>query len=156
MPTYDAAIFQPNTPKYDAALFVSKYPGRKLTGTEKLAQRYIIEMFTDIASMLYKQNRGGNFWSYLKSGMINEQDVFQAFYLAKNKTAENLKAEERDSDPDDERYGDSSLSNISITPDSYKMTISITSIANTRVNIIWPVLIEQQSDNNDFATLGDM
>lgn len=150
--TYDVAIYQPNGSKsYTASL----YPGRLLTGLEKLAQRFLLELITDTGSMTYKADRGGNLFAFLKTGASSELDVFHAFNMALLTVATNLQSEEIATDPDNERFGSASLINISLAPGSYTLTISIVSLSGEALNLLWPIQFDMISDINDFSTLGN-
>jgi hypothetical protein len=152
----DLAAYQPQTADtvYVAALFTTTYPGRVITGTEKLAQRFILELMTDPDTMVYRPNRGGGLTEALNSGLSNESDVFYAFHVALIKTAANLQSEETDDDPDDERYDSATLTNLTIGNGSFSLQISLKSLAGTTINLIWPIVLTPRLiDGNDMAAL---
>lgn len=123
MSIYDVAAFQLEDSEYTAAIVTPTVSGRKITGPEKLAQRFLLELMTEMGSMPFAETRGSVLLSKLRSGsMYSELDVINAFYTALLDVSSNLQAEETEDDEDDERYGSVELIDVSVTPGSVSMS----------------------------------
>jgi hypothetical protein len=103
--------------KLGLELFNSKTSGAITTGIQKLAQRWLLEFLTEVGSIPGLPNRGTNFMRAARTGQfrvpINVQAQFAAANILVNR---NLKAEETENTPDDERFADAELLNVAILP----------------------------------------
>lgn len=103
--------------KLGLELFNKDTSGALTTGIQKLAQRWLLEFLTESGSMPGLPNRGTNFMRAGRTGQfrvpINVQAQFAAAELIAGR---NLRAEENDSMPDDERYAAAELLNVAILP----------------------------------------
>ena len=110
------------------------------TGIQKLAQRFLLELLTESGSIVHQKERGCDFLKNLRSGNVRtELDVFQIFSLGRPVVASNLRGEEDGSEPNDERYAGSYLSNVIIAQDSLTLTIAVQSRQGTTREIILPL-----------------
>lgn len=101
--------------------------GTLLTGSQKLVQRVILELFTAKGSMPFNSNVGCSLVNSLKSNQIySEYDIQTNFAAAAYTVVSNLKKLETDATPMDERLSGISLSRITIVPGKVIMTVKIT------------------------------
>jgi len=112
-------------------------------GIQKLAQRWLIEFLTIRGSMKYKPDRGCDFMQEVRSQALRtEQDVYAAFLASRRQVANNLRAEDLEADPADERYADAELLSVVIRPDrTMVLTVQITSAAGTTRQVILPLAV---------------
>ena len=147
--TYDLAIFQPpakGISVYTQALATSAGTGRYITGIEKLAQRFIIELMTQQGSMQFAQPRGSVFVERITQGnIISELDLATAFGIAMLKVRSNLISEESNADPDDERFVGAELTSVQVGTDRIGLTIQITNRAGTVGILNLPISINLQT-----------
>jgi len=116
--------------------------GAVVTGIKKLVQRFLLEFMTERGSMRFLPNRGTEFMTLVREGYLRTQlDVFQAFSQAEVLVRRNLRLEESDDDPDDERYGTSDLDNVAFGDRLIALDISITSLGGSGVGFIFPLEI---------------
>ena len=116
--------------------------GLIVTGIQKLAQRFVIEFLTDRGSLKYLPERGGTLLQAARGGALRtEIDVFTQFELSLGYMESVLLAEEKETDPDDERYLAANLTSIAFTLDHIKLYISLVSRAETTREIILPISI---------------
>lgn len=133
-------------------LFNEETSGKLCVGVQKLAQRWLLEFFTEVGSMPGAPTRGSSFLPAARSGGLRSQiNVRGAFADAVTEIQRNLQAEEYPDMPDDERYGNTELLNFTISPETIKsaktatsivflrLTVKITSLAGDSREIIVPV-----------------
>ncbi len=97
----------------DQQLFDDKQSGLVCTGIQKLAQRFILELLTDKGSMYGKPDNGtGLLRAYRESTVRSEMDAAQEWAFAVNEALANMRKEEADTDPDDERIDTVELDNV--------------------------------------------
>ena len=114
--------------------------GTLCTGVQKLAQRWLLEFFTETGSMQYLPLRGCDFMVLLKQGVLRTTlDAQQAFFAAAQQVQLNLQMEETAAMPDDERFASVDLLGITRTGDTLKVSIRLTSIAGTTAKLIMPI-----------------
>lgn len=124
----------------DQSLEAGEFAGFVCTGIQKLAQRWLLEFLTEAGSIPYRTQRGCAFPAQLRRGFLRtELEVFQAFALSKTTIASNLQAEETGEEEDDERYQDSVLEQIEISPGFLTLRIRIVSRAGVNRKIILPI-----------------
>lgn len=105
-----------------------------VTGIEKLAQRALLELLTRRGSMAALPSRGSSLLDAASSGLIRtEADVFQRFAFAAVDVTRNLRADERDSDPPDERLAAFELERASVSAGTLVLGVRIESAAGTGV-----------------------
>lgn len=124
----------------DLLLFSEKTSGEICTGIQKLAQRWVLEFLTEKGSMIGKPKRGCDFMTKVRTGRLrNQPDVFYAFSYAATVVRDNLRAEETDAMPPDERIDTASVISIAFLPGYAQLQIEIVSLAGTTRDIILPV-----------------
>lgn len=103
--------------KLGLELFNKTTSGALTTGVQKLAQRWLLEFMTEQGSMPGLPNRGTNFMRAARTGQFRVPINVRGQFAAANMIiARNLRAEETDSMPDDEKFADAELLNVAILP----------------------------------------
>jgi len=116
--------------------------GELCTGIQKLAQRWLLEFLTERASMRYLPERGCVFLTAARLGQLRTTaDVQRLFYLSAKQIEVNIKSEEDDTMPDDERLGKVTLTGIGLGKDWLTLTIEIGSRAGTARKVILPLAV---------------
>lgn len=102
-----------------------------VTGIQKLAQRFMVELLTIRGSVLLS-DRGSRFMADVHSGYIRlPVDARAAFSRAVVAISPKLVAEESDTDPDDERFESAELEQVAIFGGRLVLVIRIRSRAGT-------------------------
>ena len=123
-------------------LFGADSGGEVITGVQKLAQRWTMEFLTIIGSMKFLKGRGTDFMRKARQNRFRtEVDVFSAFAFAEVGLGKNLRKEESDDRPDDERYASSELLTVTLAEDFLALTVRVTSLAGTSRDVILPIKI---------------
>jgi hypothetical protein len=121
-------------------LFNDIAAGMLCTGIQKLAQRFVLELLTELGSMLYLPARGTQFMTKFRQGYLHtETDVFIAFNLALNELELSLTAEELTTDPLDERYASATLDSVVIVNGGAILHVSLQSQAGSAREVIMPI-----------------
>lgn len=114
--------------------------GALTTGVQKFVQRFLLELFTEEGSMQYLPQRGCAFMSAARSGMWRTtNDVIASFNSALLTIKNNLLADERETDPDDEKFGSAELLTVSLTRDLVVMHLQLTTAAGEAREITYPL-----------------
>ncbi len=114
--------------------------GQVCAGIQKLAQRWVLEFFTEVGSMPYALERGAAFLTAARNGlMATELDVYQTFNLDADNIRRALVNEELDTDPDDERFASADLESVTLSPGFLTVDIALTSRAGTSRSILLPI-----------------
>lgn len=114
--------------------------GKIATGMQKLAQRFILELFTETGSMLYFPERGTLFLTEARRGLFRTQaDVFASFARALVDIQRNLQLEEADTDPPDERYQTARILDVTFIDGVASVRVFITSRAGSARQVILPI-----------------
>jgi len=102
------------------------------TGIQKLAQRFLLVLLTEQGSVKYWSDYGTTFMTELRRGEIRTDAEMRAvFALAEQDAAEQLVAEESDTDPDDERYRHTELTTVTITDSTAYLYLTLESMASS-------------------------
>lgn len=133
-------------------LFNEQTSGKLCVGIQKLAQRWLLEFFTETGSMPGLPERGCNFLAVARGGGFRSQiNVRGAFADAEAIIQRNLLDEEYEGMPADERLASAELVSISISPETIKsektatsivfvsLTVKITSQAGESREVIVPI-----------------
>lgn len=103
--------------KLGLELFNEKTSGAITTGIQKLAQRWLLEFMTEQGSMPGLPERGTNFMRAARTGQFSVPITVRAQFAAANLiVTRNLRNEETDDMPPDERFSDAELLNVAILP----------------------------------------
>lgn len=141
---YDLLAFEGVKPDKESQLnlllFSANNSGQICTGIQKLAQRWLLEFLTERGSMLGKPKRGCDFMRLVRTGRLrNQTDVFYAFSYAETVVRRNLREEETDAMPNDERIASAEPISISFLPGYAQLRLEITSLAGSTRELILPV-----------------
>ena len=121
-------------------LAVTGTPGQVTTGIQKLAQRWLLEFLTEVGSMPGLPTRGTNFMTLVRQGRLrSESAVLAAFTFAAYDARVNLRKEEDDTWPDDERIAEATVESIAFLPGYAQIRLKIISRAGTARAIILPI-----------------
>lgn len=117
--------------------------GQVCVGVQKLAQRWLLGFLTIRGSMRYKPGLGSDFMAEVQAQALRtENDVYAAFLAARGQVASNLKAEDLETDPADERYADAKLLSVVIRADrTMALTVDIMSAAGLSRKVILPLTV---------------
>lgn len=122
------------------AMFSSSSAGLLCAGVQKLAQWFLLELFTPAGSMQGLPNYGTDFLKEVRSGQLqSELDVFTSFYLAAGTVKSHLQAEELETDPLDERIGSIELTGVTFEDGKITLRTTIGSAAGTVHPILVPI-----------------
>lgn len=121
--------------------------GKICTGAQKLAQRFVLRLFTQRGSMPYRPDEGCDFMTRLLAGQLRTSlDVYAEFGAAVIDIRKSMRVEETDErvtrgiTPDPEEIMTSAeLTGVRVTPGNVVMQITITSRAGTSRKIILPI-----------------
>lgn len=112
------------------------------TGVQKLAQRLLMILLTKKGSLRYLPKVGTAFMIRAERGVWRTQaDVMMAFTAAKLDLVRQMRAEEKDDDPPDERLAMVNLIGIGLQADRVSLRISLTTQAGTNYQFITPVSV---------------
>lgn len=126
--------------KLNLLLFSEDNSGQICTGIQKLSQRWLLEFLTERGSMVGKPTRGCDFMTRVRTGRLrNQTDVVYAFSYAETIVRRNLRDEETDDMPDDEKIAGAAAINIAFLPGYAMLAVEITSVAGTAREIILPI-----------------
>lgn len=116
--------------------------GVAVTGTEKLAQKFLIKLLTEKKSVPYLADEGTSFISFLRSNAARtEADLIAAFSVAVVELARLFSATETGSEPANERFYTAKLNNIVFTPENVALNVTVESQARTAVVLTIPITV---------------
>lgn len=114
--------------------------GMVVTGVAKLAQRYLLSLFTDRGSLVYLPTSGTDFLSDARKGLWRTvADVHQSFASARLDVARQLVRVQQTTDSADEQYASSELLGVDFQGDQVVLQIQILSQAGSSVKIVAPL-----------------
>jgi hypothetical protein len=124
----------------DLVLFSEKSSGQIATGIQKLTQRWLLEFLTEAGSMPGLPARGTNFMTMVRQGLLRTYAAIWGEFIFSAYTAGlNLRKEETDAWPDDERFVSAKLLNLAVLPGYASLNIAITSRAGTSRKVVMPI-----------------
>lgn len=113
--------------------------GVAATGVDLFLQRLIVELMTDKDSIPGLKGRGSIFLTRLRSKAATEADVFAAFAAAMISVKTNLAAEDKSTDPPEEKLQDAQLQQVKIKTGVVDLVIKAINQAGSSAVIVWPV-----------------
>lgn len=114
--------------------------GQITTGIQKLAQRFLLELLTEVGSIPHLPTRGCQFMVDANSGTFqNQYDVLASFSQSLVDITENMQSVEKDTDPDDERFDRAEVESVAFTPGNASISVRIYSLAGTSRTVIAPL-----------------
>jgi hypothetical protein len=125
----------------DMALVPEGTNGFLTSGIAKLAQRFLLELFTEQGSIPGDPLRGTTFMTELRLGRVRTTVAAeQAFAFALDQAKLRLQLEEDANAPLDEKYGRVELISIIIAPaDKLTLQMRLTSAAGEGVTLLFPL-----------------
>lgn len=121
-------------------LFSPETSGQICVGIQKLTQRWLLEFLTEANSMPGLPERGTSFMTLVRQGMLrNYADIWAEFIFSAYTAGVNLRREETDEWPLDERFVDATLISLAVLPSYANLTITITSQAGNTRKAILPI-----------------
>lgn len=141
---YDFLAFQPIDGRRDGAVGMALYDedtsGRIITGIQKLSQRWALEFLTEQGTMRFLPERGSDFMTSVRQGRLkNQSDVLAAFAEASLVITRNLRREEYEGMPLDERFDEAVLTSLTVLPGYINLRVMITSLAGEERAVILPI-----------------
>jgi hypothetical protein len=141
---YDYLAFQPAADRRDGlkdlALYDERSSGKICTGAQKLAQRWALEFLTERGSMPYLPARGCDFMTQIRQGRVRTQnDIIANFTSASLAITRNLRQEEYEGMPDEERFDRALLANVILHPGYADLRVIIVSRAGINRTVIFPI-----------------
>jgi hypothetical protein len=114
--------------------------GQICVGVQKLAQKFLLALLTELGTMPYQRERGTQFLTEARLGRWQtELDVTSSFTLALADIERQLVNDESDSTPDDERFGSAELRSLVLTSETVQLTIVIRSRSGLSRRVILPI-----------------
>lgn len=114
--------------------------GELCAGTQKLAQRWLLEFLTPVGSMTFLPDRGCAFMLYWARGLLRTTaDARQAFFLAAKQVESKLWVEESDEMPLDERLDYVELLALTVQKDGLILRLQIWSKAGKSRKALLPL-----------------
>ncbi len=141
---YDVLALQGAKPRGEALLqqqlFSEVSYGEICTGIQKLSQRFVMEFCTISGSMPFARDRGCRFMREFYNGRLRtEGQIRTVFGFSEVEIGRNLRAEEDDTMPDDERYDFAELLGVAIVPNLIRIDIGVVSLAGSNRSVILPL-----------------
>lgn len=116
--------------------------GAVVTGVQKVAQRFLVELLKEIGSMKFRPDEGSVFLTEAREGRLQTQsDVISAFARGVESVRATIQADELDSDPDDERFVTATVSQVVVTPGAAVVRFTVETQAGEDRNYIFPLTI---------------
>lgn len=141
---YDFLAFRNVAPGRERQLGLALYSedssGQLCVGIQKLAQRWTLEFLTETGSLRGQPERGSSFMIALRlRNLRTPQDVVFAFNAANLEIERQLRNEEYDGMPDDERYRSATLNSVTFFPGYLSLSVMIESVAGESRAAILPI-----------------
>jgi len=142
--TVDISAYQGVQPTGDvqlsATLALPGEGGRIVTGPQKVAQRFLLELLKETGTMKFRPNEGTTFLTEARIGAFQTQtDVFGAFRRGVAVVRPLLRRQELAADPDDERFVDAEVISISVIPGEAVITAELITRAGRDRTYIFPL-----------------
>ena len=110
----------------NATLADAESSGEITTGIQKLAQRWIITMLTELGSVTYKPEMGTAFMTQLRAGEVHsDADMRALFTLTELSAREQLQNEITTTTPLDEQYLSASLEAVTVSNGNISITVNL-------------------------------
>jgi hypothetical protein len=116
--------------------------GYVITGIQKLAQRFIVELFREQGTTTFRPGLGTTFLTEARYGSFRTQaDVISAFARAVSQIRVNLQAQESDDDPDDERFLDAEVLSVVVESERVAIYANLISRAGRDRQFVFPIAV---------------
>ncbi len=116
--------------------------GQVCTGAQKVVQRFLLKLLTELGSDPLEPEDGTEFLTKLNRGEIrNQVDALVVFAEAQLDIRRRLRAEETAADPADERYESAVVESLAVLPGFVQYHLRITTRAGDARQVILPLPI---------------
>ncbi len=116
--------------------------GVLIAGIQKLAQKVLLILLTEIGSRVYAPTEGTAFMIDARRGFWRTPaDVEQSFYSARLDVLRQCQASEDATDPDDERWSDLVLDGVTLAGDKVTIRMTLTSRAGRSYTFLTPISV---------------
>lgn len=123
-------------------LFTPTNSGQICTGVQKLAQRWALEFLTEEGSMPGLPERGNEFMRLVRQGRIRSAPEVRGFFATSAlRIDRNLRNEEYENMPADERFASAELLGVSFLPGYLSLTVEVVSRAGSARQVILPISV---------------
>jgi hypothetical protein len=139
IPTLALSFLRPAMGVGAQLLFGPGDAGQTVNGFQKLAQRFILHLFTIKGTMIYRPIQGCIFLKQVYQGKVSEMDIFAAFSASLLDIRRNIQAEESSTDPSNERYRSAQLKQLTVAQDIITLTIVIQNMAGDVLKVTVPL-----------------
>lgn len=134
----DLACFQTGEPRLQA--LADAGGGRFVTGAEKLAQRFVLALFTSVGSLNFRSQWGTNYPDDIQAGNVTtEFEAFAIMNQAALQAGSSLQSDEDDDTPEDEQFAKVEVDQLVISQDEVSIAVTISSVAGTTVGLVLPL-----------------
>lgn len=114
--------------------------GQIITGAQKVAQRFLLRLFTIRGTLLYSPEEGCDFMRDVLEGRLQTvPDVFSSFAAAMVDIQGSFSEEATEDDPADEVFADATLVNVELAGDKLTMLIELQIASGETLPIILPL-----------------
>jgi hypothetical protein len=139
--TIDVYAFRDDGDVYATQVLADeKDSGRTVAGTNKLAQRFVLQLLTVKGSVPGDDQAGCEFVSRLvQGGVASELDVFTAFNASVGPVVAALQAQETADDPDDERLAGVQVNRLVLSPGHLTLDVTLRTRADTMATLSLPL-----------------
>jgi hypothetical protein len=144
--TIDLAAYHGVSPRGRVQLVEALAPdeesGAVVTGVQKVAQRFLVELLRETGSTPFRPEDGTSFLTDARTGQFRTQaDVMGAFARGVVEVRGTLQAEELETDPDDERFVDATVTDVLIAPGQAVIRFQLVTAAGAARQFIFPLNI---------------
>ena len=144
--TLDLATYHGIQPVGNARLVEALAPddasGAIVTGVQKVAQRFLVELLKEQGSMPFRPDEGTVFLTEAKEGRFQTQaDVLGAFARGVVEARRVIQADESEDDPPDERFVDAEVLEVFVAPGTAVVKFRIVTAAGSDRQFIFPLRI---------------
>jgi hypothetical protein len=144
--TYDNSAYSD-----DGRASLTKDGGLLLSGSAKLAQRFLIELLTEQGSLTFLPLRGTRMPTRLRARNLTDFDILAAFAASELEAKNNLVAEDAlyPDSPDDEKYLRARANSIVLSQTGAVIVIQVFSVAGSTTTVQLPI-----NAANSFTEIG--
>lgn len=128
--------------RLEATLAVAGTGGAIVTGVQKVAQRFLIELLKEVGSMTFRPAEGTTFLTEARLGGFQTQaDVLAAFSRGVVEVKRILRVDEQASDPADEKFRGAIPISVAVSPGLAVINFEIVTAAGRNREFIFPLKV---------------
>lgn len=114
--------------------------GFMTTGIQKLAQRFLLKMFTEEGSMIHLPDEGSRFMTDARTGTLRTAlDVEASFAEALLDVQRQLQLEELATDPDDEKFAGAEILSVNLANARATIRVRVEAVSGNSTEFIAPI-----------------